>query len=56
MIENQAYLRHRGPFKKYLFYEDENGHCQYKPTESFLEFIARYLLSQSAANEDPDTT
>ena len=56
MLENQMYLRHRGPFKKYLLYQDKNSHNQYKPAEPFLEFIARYLLCHAAADENSDAT
>ena len=55
MIEPEE-LRHRGPFKEYLLYQDKNCHSQYKPAEAFLEFIARYFLSQAASDKNTDTT
>ena len=56
MLENQMYLRHRGPFKKYLLYQYENCHDQQKPSKAFLEFIAGYLLCKAAADENADAT
>ena len=56
VLENQMYLRHVGPFKKYLLYQDKNGHCQYKPAEAFLKFIAGNLFCKPATDENTDAT